>query len=40
MGIGFSLAKSAIRVSLGKMNTEAEIMEFTKILKSFVMKGK
>jgi len=40
MGVELSLAKSAIRVSLGKMNTEAEIMEFTKILKSFVMKGK
>lgn len=40
MGVEFSLAKSAIRVSLGKMNRNTEIIEFIKILKSFVMKGK
>lgn len=39
MGVEFSLAKSAIRVTLGKANTETEIMEFINILKSFVMKG-
>jgi cysteine desulfurase len=36
MGVEFSVAKSAIRVSLGKMNTEVEIMKFIKILKSIV----
>ena len=40
MGVEYSLAKSAIRVTLGKANTETEIMEFINILKSFVMKGR
>jgi cysteine desulfurase len=39
MGIKEELARSAIRVSLGKMNTEAEIIEFTNILKSLVSTG-
>ena len=40
MGVEYSLAKSAIRVTLGKANTETEIMEFINILKSFVMKDR
>ena len=36
MGIEVSLAKSAIRVSLGKSNTPAEICEFIKLLKNLV----
>jgi len=39
MGIDEQLAKSAIRVSFGMANTETEINQFSKILKSFVMKG-
>lgn len=38
MGIRPSLAKSVIRVSLGKMNTLEEIKEFITQLKSFVIK--
>ncbi len=34
MGIGAAQAKTAIRISLGKNNTEAEILEFIKQLKS------
>lgn len=36
MGIKADQAKTAIRVSFGKSNTEAEIGEFIEILKSFV----
>jgi len=36
MGIEAGLAKSAIRVSLGKANTEAEISKFINLLKSLV----
>lgn len=39
MGVDEQLAKSAIRVSFGMANTETEINEFSKILKSFVTKG-
>ncbi len=39
MGVDEQLAKSAIRVSFGMANTEIEINEFSKLLKSFVMKG-
>jgi len=39
MGVKEGLARSAIRVSLGKMNTEAEIIEFTNILKTLVSTG-
>ncbi|WP_333873224.1 cysteine desulfurase family protein [Methylobacter sp.] len=39
MGIDPSEAKSAIRISLGKTNTEAEIFEFIKQLKSLSVKG-
>ncbi|MGZ8181732.1 MAG: cysteine desulfurase family protein [Methylobacter sp.] len=39
MGIEPSDAKSAIRISLGKANTEAEIFEFIKQLKSLVEQG-
>jgi len=38
MGIEDALAKSAIRVSVGKTNTEAEIKQFITVLKSFVTK--
>lgn len=38
MGIEDALAKSAIRVSLGKANTETEIKQFITVLKSFVTK--
>lgn len=38
MGIDYQVAKGAIRVSLGKANTEAEIKQFITVLKSFVMK--
>lgn len=40
MGIDNQLAKSAIRVSLGKANTDKEVAEFIKVLKSFVLKNK
>lgn len=40
MGIDYQMAKSAIRVSLGKDGTEAEINRFITILKSFAMKDK
>lgn len=33
MGVKVSLAKSAIRISLGKATTESEIIEFIKVLK-------
>ncbi len=36
MGIDFQLAKSAIRISLGKANTEAEVTKFITLLKSFL----
>jgi cysteine desulfurase len=39
MGVTTELAKSAIRVSLGKANTEAEIIEFTDLLKNLVITG-
>jgi cysteine desulfurase len=39
MGIDPDQAKSAIRISLGKANTEAEIIEFIKQLKSLSIKG-
>ena len=39
MGIGSAKARSAIRLSLGKANTEAEIFEFIKQLKSLIEKG-
>ncbi len=38
MGVDNSLAKSAIRISLGKMNTIVEIKEFITILKTLVIK--
>jgi len=36
MGVDRQLAKSAIRISLGKDNTEEEVNEFNKVLKSIV----
>ncbi|MDO9049135.1 MAG: cysteine desulfurase family protein [Methylobacter sp.] len=39
MGVESAQAKSAIRISLGKANTEAEIFEFIKQLKSLSVKG-
>lgn len=39
MGIDPAQAKSAIRISLGKANTEAEIIEFIKQLTSLIKKG-
>jgi cysteine desulfurase len=36
MGVASGLAMSAIRISLGKSNTEAEIFSFIKILKTLV----
>lgn len=36
MGVEAGLAKSAIRISLGKTNTEAEIIKFINLLKSLV----
>lgn len=39
MGIAPEQAKSAIRISLGKANTEAEIIEFIKQLTSLSIKG-
>jgi cysteine desulfurase len=36
MGVDASLAKSAIRVSLGKTNTEGDINDFIKLLKNLV----
>ncbi len=38
MGLDYQVAKGAIRVSLGKANTIAEINQFITVLKSFVMK--
>ena len=38
MGVDKLLAKSAVRVSLGKMNTLVEIKEFITILKTLVTK--
>jgi cysteine desulfurase len=39
MGISAELAKSAIRISLGKANTEAEIIEFVDLLETLVTPG-
>jgi cysteine desulfurase len=39
MGVADGLAKSAIRISLGKTNTEAEIIEFTDLLETLVTPG-
>ncbi len=39
MGIDPAQAKSAIRISLGKSNTETEIIEFIKQLKSLITTG-
>jgi len=39
MGVSAELAKSAIRISLGKDNTESDIMEFFNQLKSLVIPG-
>ncbi|MCK9395334.1 MAG: cysteine desulfurase [Methylobacter sp.] len=39
MGVASGDAKSAIRISLGKANTEAEIIEFIKQLTSLTIKG-
>jgi cysteine desulfurase len=39
MGVDSAQAKSAIRISLGKGNTEAEIIEFIKQLTSLIEKG-
>jgi cysteine desulfurase len=39
MGVADGLAKSAIRISLGKSNTEAEIIEFTNLLQALVTPG-
>ncbi len=39
MGVESGAAKSAIRISLGKTNTEAEIFEFIKQLTSLIEKG-
>lgn len=39
MGVAAELAKSAIRISLGKANTEAEIIEFTDLLETLVTPG-
>jgi cysteine desulfurase len=39
MGVGAELAKSAIRVSLGKSNTEAEVIEFIDLLETLVNPG-
>lgn len=39
MGVADGIAKSAIRVSLGKANTEAEVVEFINVLKTLVTPG-
>jgi cysteine desulfurase len=39
MGVSDGLAKSAIRISLGKANTEAEVVEFINVLKTLVTPG-
>ena len=39
MGVADGLAKSAIRISLGKSNTEAEIIEFIDLLETLVIPG-
>ncbi len=39
MGVSAELAKSAIRVSLGKDNTEAEVIEFINVLKILATPG-
>jgi cysteine desulfurase len=36
MGVELSLAKSAIRISLGKQNTETEISVFLTVLKKLL----
>lgn len=38
MGVDQQLAKSAIRISLGKANTEADVNEFNEVLKTIVYK--
>ncbi len=40
MGIDYQIAKSAIRVSFGKNNTEEEINQFILVLKSFLTKDR
>ena len=40
MGVDYSLAKSAIRISLGKDNTEQQIDKFIKELKTLIIKDK
>jgi len=40
MGVDRQLAKSAIRISLGKDNTEEEVNKFNEVLKYIVLKGK
>lgn len=39
MGIESQLAKSALRISLGKDNTEADIKQFIEQLKSLLIKA-
>jgi len=39
MAVDASLAKSAIRISLGKSNTEAEILQFIDVLKNLLKRG-
>ncbi len=38
MGIDYPLAKSAIRVSVGKDNSKADVKQFINVLKSFITK--
>lgn len=38
MGVNKKLAKSAIRISLGKANSQADVTQFITILKSFLIK--
>ena len=38
MGVDYSMAKGAVRVSLGKDSSESEVVEFIKVLKSVVSK--
>jgi len=38
MGVDSQIAKGAIRISLGKDNTETEVKQFIKVLKSFLIK--
>ncbi len=39
MGVGTELAKSAVRISLGKANTESELIEFITLLKNLLSPG-